>query len=62
MYFGLDGYILIHFTHLYKSNHKYLYYSEKFKLLNLIERRVGVKMRALNQVVPRTWTTQEIHR
>ncbi|CAD8074145.1 unnamed protein product [Paramecium primaurelia] len=36
--------------------------NEKLHLLNLIEKRVGLNMKALNEQVPRTWTTQEIHR
>ncbi|CAK84139.1 unnamed protein product (macronuclear) [Paramecium tetraurelia] len=38
------------------------YHSEKLHLLNLIETRVGFNLKALKEQVPRTWTSQEIHR
>lgn len=28
----------------------------------MLDTRIGVKMKALNDIVPRTWTCQEIHR
>ncbi|CAD8115260.1 unnamed protein product [Paramecium primaurelia] len=47
----------LHFNPFY-----YALQNEKLNLLNLIVRRVGLNRKALNEQVPRTWTTQDIHR